>query len=1033
MFDLNTCSPPPPGAVLGHWFPSSGEDHDFDLDEIRDRLADTARDWLPGLFPNARKQPDGKSLRCANLRGDPPRNLGSCVLDLSGPHAGTGFDHATGERAGSIDLIKTATGLTGRDLFKEAARLARMDNPFPRPPSAKPPRDKDQDHALEIARIIGGCVPLASTVGETYLRARGIGDPRSPDLLYHDDLTDFGGRRGWPGLVGIVRDGAGHPVGGIHRTFLLDDGSGKAPPGKKMLGAVDGGSVRLAPMPADRHLGVAEGVETALSAWTIFGIPTWAALSANGVRQWQWPEGTSRITIFADAGEAGQQAAAILADRLNAAGIPSTIVSPLHGDDFNDDLRKGAVAAHYAAHYIGKPAAEEVPTFESLMALTEALQEGDVIALGRLYAQVAAAKLEGFEQDTILAAIKKRTKIGILTSRRQVVSLRQALTGTAAPDADAGEEVVFDDEVTQLAATYPLPRADGVDLRLCRSSRSSEIMVHRSMGHGKDGRAMWQAVASPFGISARLRYLDQDDSYGLRVVVRDMHGRPRVVDVPRSAIAQQGAQEIRAALFAAGLRTCADGDQVALMLLKAANPQVEILVVSRPGWHRLEGRDHPVFVTPAGQAIGDAATLELATNARCESVRGNLDGWKAAVAAAATVTGCPHFLLGVLAGFSGVVQSLAGLDSCGLNLSGLSSSGKTTAQKLAVSAWTSSRIGGGLLQSMRSTENAVEVIAQAASGTILALDELAHVDGRTIAKLIYAIAGGQGKARMTAGAMLKQRYAWSTYALLSSECSLEEKVRADGGAWIAGMAVRIVDVDVTDVDRAVPAPTMRAVAGIDSHYGHAGPAFVEQIIAVGLHQTPEVLRERILAEARRLAGDSTDSALIRAATCLAVPLVAGHLAQKFGLIPSFIDIEAPIRWAWTRFQKSSDAEALEPADQVISMLRAWIAERWDVTIKEIDAGGYGFDRKINNREALAWYDRDTIYIPAHRLREAAGETLKAVQISKILIDRDMLARRHNNKRAVIRFVPGIGRIDAYALKRSELGRSGHWFDENEEP
>jgi uncharacterized protein (DUF927 family) len=152
-----------------------------------------------------------------------------------------------------------------------------------------------------------------------------------------------------------------------------------------------------------------------------------------------------------------------------------------------------------------------------------------------------------------------------------------------------------------------------------------------------------------------------------------------------------------------------------------------------------------------------------------------------------------------------VVQSLAGLDSCGINLSGLSSSGKTTAQRLAVSAWTSPLIGAGLLQSMRSTENAVEVFAQAASGTVLALDELAHADGRAIARLIYAISGGQGKARLTAGAILKHRYAWSTYAVLSSECSLEEKVRADGAAWIAGMAVRILDVDVTDVDRTLMA------------------------------------------------------------------------------------------------------------------------------------------------------------------------------------------------------------------------------------
>ena len=76
----------------------------------------------------------------------------------------------------------------------------------------------------------------------------------------------------------------GEPTGGIHRTFLLDDGSAKAPPGKKMLGPVAGGSVRLFPMTPDGHLGIAEGIETALAAHRIFGIPVWAALSADGVR-----------------------------------------------------------------------------------------------------------------------------------------------------------------------------------------------------------------------------------------------------------------------------------------------------------------------------------------------------------------------------------------------------------------------------------------------------------------------------------------------------------------------------------------------------------------------------------------------------------------------------------------------------------------------------------------------------------------------------------------------------------------------------
>lgn len=182
------------------------------------------------------------------------------------------------------------------------------------------------------------------TRATAYLASRSLSVPASPDLLFHDDLTDFDTRRGWPGLVAIIRDQAGEPTGGIHRTFLLDDGSTKAPAAKKMLGPVGSGAVRLSPFPADGHLGIAEGIETALSATALFGQPVWAALSADGLRRWAWPEGVTRITIFADAGDAGRRAAAALADRLTAANIANTIVVPLHGDDFNDDLRKGATA-----------------------------------------------------------------------------------------------------------------------------------------------------------------------------------------------------------------------------------------------------------------------------------------------------------------------------------------------------------------------------------------------------------------------------------------------------------------------------------------------------------------------------------------------------------------------------------------------------------------------------------------------------------------------------------------------------------------
>jgi putative DNA primase/helicase len=398
----------------------------FDLAAVREQLAATAADWLPALFPEARASPDRKTLRCADLSGRRSRNEGSCVIHLQGPRAGWGYDHATGESAGPIDLIHHATGLSSSALFEEAARLARMDALAPR----RRPSAPKTSHTLEVARILDGCQPIVGTVAEVYLRSRGLTDPASPDLLFHPDLTDYEARRGWSGIVAVVRDGAGAPTGGIHRTFLLDDGSAKAPPGKKMLDTVGGGSVRLAPIGDEGHLGIAEGIETALSAQTIFGVSTWAALSADGLRRWQWPAGISRVTIFADAGDAGAQAAAVLAERLCAAGIANAIVVPLHGDDFNDDLRHGATAADYHASTPVAVAAALTSAWEFEQAARGLTNPPDLTALGSLLGQLVMARLEPLPERQVLAAIKSATGIAVSILEKQIAELRRRLNAT---------------------------------------------------------------------------------------------------------------------------------------------------------------------------------------------------------------------------------------------------------------------------------------------------------------------------------------------------------------------------------------------------------------------------------------------------------------------------------------------------------------------------------------------------------------------------------------------------------------------------
>jgi putative DNA primase/helicase len=525
VIDLNDVWQPPPR---------------IDLAEVRRRLEDTAPDWVPRLFPQGRLSRDRKTLRCADLSGRPPRHEGSCVIYLDGRFAGWGFDYATGESASPVDLIYHATGLTAAALFEEAAREARLDLPAPpaRPSLPKP------DHSLEIARILNGCQPLTGTVAERYLANRGLTDPACPDLLFNPDLADRETTRGWAGIVARVRNSAGELIGGIHRTFLLDDGSAKAPPGKKMLGPVADGSIHLAPIGAGGQLGIAEGIETALSASSIFGIPTWAALSADGLRRWELPVGVKHVTIFADAGEAGAKAAAALAERLNLAGIPSATISPIHGDDFNDDLRNGASAGDYPVMppilgstaqaapggppTVGAPAA--AADFEA--AARNLTKPPDLQALGQLMGQLIRAGLEPIAERHVLAAIRGATGMPVSTLDKQLGELRRRLNATgdmSQPIANAGwrsrllldeegrparneanvlialenEEafagaLVFDEFRQEIlvnrtlpwdeaSATIPRPWADADDVRLAewlqrRNINVSPIVVSRSVG-----------------------------------------------------------------------------------------------------------------------------------------------------------------------------------------------------------------------------------------------------------------------------------------------------------------------------------------------------------------------------------------------------------------------------------------------------------------------------------------------------------------------------------------------------------------------
>jgi hypothetical protein len=194
--------------------------------------------------------------------------------------------------------------------------------------------------------------PIDGTPAEAYLRARGIPKPDAgwPDVFRYHPAVGYPGRGRLPALIARVDNPAGVPVA-IWRIYITADGKkASVPDAKRGLGAMEGGAVRIGGL--DPHIGIAEGVESALGAWCLTGQkgPVWAATSGMGA--FNPPAGIKRITIFPDgdkpmrkapdgshviAEPAGRKAAEKLRIRMQEAGIPCLIAAePGEGRDYLD-------------------------------------------------------------------------------------------------------------------------------------------------------------------------------------------------------------------------------------------------------------------------------------------------------------------------------------------------------------------------------------------------------------------------------------------------------------------------------------------------------------------------------------------------------------------------------------------------------------------------------------------------------------------------------------------------------------------------
>ena len=210
-------------------------------------------------------------------------------------------------------------------------------------PSHGSPRDDERKRGEWARTLWDRATPASDTLVVDYLRSRSIRSRPPTALRFIARLEHKPSDTCWPAMIAAVTDGSG-AVCAVQRTWLALGGRGKAPvtPSRMTAGPMRDGAVKLCE-PAET-LGLAEGVETALSARQAYSLPVWAVLGCNRFEAVVIPSHVRQVVIFGDRGDAGWKAAEAAADRFERESREVEIVLPPSqaAHDFNDWIREGA-------------------------------------------------------------------------------------------------------------------------------------------------------------------------------------------------------------------------------------------------------------------------------------------------------------------------------------------------------------------------------------------------------------------------------------------------------------------------------------------------------------------------------------------------------------------------------------------------------------------------------------------------------------------------------------------------------------------
>ncbi|WP_169799725.1 DUF927 domain-containing protein [Cytobacillus firmus] len=216
--------------------------------------------------------------------------------------------------------------------------------------------------------------------------------------------------------------------------------------------------------------------------------------------------------------------------------------------------------------------------------------------------------------------------------------------------------------------------------------------------------------------------------------------------------------------------------------------------------------------------------------------KGTLQGWLDIIQS--EVMGNHHLELALAFGFSapvvGLLSKVKDMDTLIVHIYGNSTQGKTTAAQLAVSPFgRPSKNEKGLIKSWSATHNAIVALLRDNYGIPIVLDEASMNTMKDYTSLLYMFAENREKERMNKEGELRKQRSWSTTIISTAEHSLFEKTNEN-----AGLRMRAFEFgNITWTSSAENSNNLKT--GLLDNYGHAGIAFVQYLIKLGVEKVVE--------------------------------------------------------------------------------------------------------------------------------------------------------------------------------------------------